>query len=65
MSEEIDEALEDNAVGPKRVRGDEGEVDQHPLQDQIEADKYIKGRDAADVQTVGLRFRQLQPPGTV
>ena len=58
-------AIECNLSGPRRVRGDEGEVDQHPLPDQIEADKYLKGQQAADVQTVGLRFRKLSPPGTV
>ena len=57
-------AIEDSAEGPKRARGDEGEVEQHSIPDQIEADRYLDGRTGVEVQTRGLRFNKLSPPGS-
>ena len=63
-AEEREDAIQENATGPKRVRGDEGEVEQHAVGDQIEADRYLGSRTAVDSsRTRGLRFMRVSPPG--
>jgi hypothetical protein len=52
-------------AGPKRARGDAGEVEQHPIPDLIEADKYLASKAAANKPGRGLRFTTLIPDGTV
>lgn len=39
---ELDSTIRENAAGPKWARGDSGEIEQHSLKDQIEADKYLR-----------------------
>lgn len=59
------EAALDAAIsGPRRVRGDAGEVEQHGLKDLIEADKYRRSKCAGRRPGLGLRFVQLKPPGS-
>ena len=63
-AEEREDAIQDSATGPKRMRGDEGEIEQHDLVDQIEADRYLGSRTAVDSsKTRGLRFMRIEPPG--
>lgn len=61
MPDDISESIESAAKSPKRVRTDAGEVEAHPLPDQIEADKYLASKAAASQKTRGLRFNQLSP----
>ena len=57
-------AIQENLTGPKRVQGDEGEVEAQPLKDQIEADKYLGGKSGVDAsKTRGFRFMRISPPG--
>ena len=67
MSDDLADKIDTSAQGPRRVRTDAGEVEAHPLPDQIEADKYLRAKAAADggSSTRGLRFNVLKPPGTV
>ena len=44
---EIENAITENATGPKKVSGDAGSVEQHSLKDQIAADKYLASKKAA------------------
>jgi len=62
---DLETDIEENAQGPKRVTGDSGSVDQHPLPDQIEADKYLAGKTATGTKRLGLRFVKIIPPGAV
>jgi hypothetical protein len=64
-SDAISEALVDAASGPKRVKGDAGEVETHPIADLIEADRYQRSKDAATSGRRGLRFTKIIPPGTL
>ena len=48
MPDDIADKIETTAEGPRRVRTDAGEVEAHPLPDQIEADKYLRAKAAAD-----------------
>lgn len=63
MPDELQEQIAENARAPRRVRGDEGEVEEQPLKDQIEADRYLAARQAAANKHRGLRLTKLNPPG--
>jgi hypothetical protein len=63
MPEELDQAIRDNAAGPRRAQGDSGSVEQHPLQDQIAADRYLASKQAAASPAKALRLTRLVPPG--
>lgn len=60
----LEQAIKDNAVGPAKAAGDSGSVEQHPLPDQIEADRYLAAKDAAKKPGLGVKFAKLVPPGT-
>lgn len=67
-SDDIKNALIENAQGPARVEGDEASVAQHSLPDQIAAHKYTKQLEAVDDTATkggGIRFSRMTSPGTV
>ena len=65
MANELSESICQNAQGPARAQGDAGSVEQHPLPDQIAADKYLASKAATKTRKRGLLFNQLIPPGTI
>ena len=66
MSEnDLENAIEENAAGPKKASGDSGSVEQHPLKDQIEADKYLAAKKAAQAKGLGIKLAKISPGGTV
>lgn len=58
------ETLAAAAAGPKRVRGDAGEVEQHSLRDLIEYEKFRRAKCATTKAHRGIRLTKLIPPGT-
>jgi len=64
-SEQIKDAIAENATGPAKATGDSGSVEQHPLKDQIEAAKFLASQGAIKTKSRGLRFSKLVPPGAV
>ena len=46
MAEDIENAIRQNAQGPESAEVDGVKVKQHPLPDQIAADKYLASKDA-------------------
>ncbi len=60
----LDDAIRDNAGGPKRASGDAGSVEQHSLKDQIEADRYLNSKNATKNKNLGVKITKLVPPGT-
>jgi len=64
MPDEVEQAIKDNAAGPKRAKGDSGEVEQHDLKDQIEADRYLNSKAAAKKKRLGIKMAKAVPPGT-
>lgn len=56
----VETAIEENAVGPKAVTTPDGTVTQHPLQDQIEAHKYIRRQTASADPFACLKTRQIK-----
>ena len=59
----LEDAIKENASGPKRVQGDSGSVDQHSLQDQIAADRYLASKEAVK-RGIGIKNVKLSPDGT-
>jgi len=65
MPEDLTNAIAESAVTPKRAKGDSSEMEQHALQDQIAADRYLASKQAAKAKGLGIRFAKLVPPGAV
>ncbi len=63
MGDQMTEQIRENAQGPMRARGDSGEVEQHPLPDQIAADRYLASKEAAKAKGLGVRVSKMIPPG--
>jgi hypothetical protein len=63
MADDLDTTISQNAQGPAKASGDAGSVEQHKLTDQIEADRYLRSKAAAQSKKRGLRFNKLVPPG--
>ncbi len=64
MAEDLKDTIRENAQGPKRAKGDSGEMEQHDLKDQIEADRYLSSKEAAK-KGLGVRRTKVSPPGAV
>jgi len=64
VTENLDTQIRDNAAGPKKATGDSGSVEQHPLNDQIAADRYLASKKAARSRGLGIRMSKLVPPGS-
>ena len=62
MSDDLESTIRENAAGPKRARGDSGEMEQHSLVEQIEADRYLSSKQAMK-KGRGFRMTKLSPPG--
>ena len=59
-----DEALEQLALGPKRVTTDEGTVEERPIREVLEAIDHIRHQAAPTAVPWGLRIARTIPPGT-
>ncbi|MAE40161.1 MAG: hypothetical protein CML07_04450 [Psychrobacter sp.] len=64
MGTNLEDTIRTNAEGPKRAKGDSGEMEQHSLKDQIEVDRYLNSKTAVNSKSRGLQFSKLVPPGT-
>ncbi len=54
MADDVKDTIEKNAQGPRQAKGDVGEVQQHSLKDQVDADRYLASREARS--TMALQF---------
>ena len=59
----IEDAIEQNALGPKRVQVANQSVEQQAIGDQIKAHEYLASKAAAKKSHFGLRFSKIVPPG--
>jgi len=59
----LEDTIRENAAGPKRVQGDSGSMEQHSLQDQIAADKYLASKEAVR-RGIGIKTVKISPDGT-
>jgi hypothetical protein len=63
MPDELEQAIKDNAAGPAKASVDGQTVEQHALRDQIEADRYLAGKEATRKKGLGIKLVKLEPPG--
>jgi hypothetical protein len=59
----IERAIADNATNPKKAAGDSGSVENHDLEDQIAADRYLASKEATRSKSKGIHLSKLVPPG--
>lgn len=66
MDTDIEQQIGRAAANPAKVSGDAGTVEQQPLKDLIEADKYLAHKQASRQRGLGgIKLVQLIPPGAV
>ena len=65
MAEQLENAISENATGPKRASGDAGSIEQHSLVDQIAADKHLGSKEAMKTKGLGIKLLKISPGGTV
>jgi hypothetical protein len=63
VSDDLAETISESAQQPAKVSGDSGSVEQHPLPDQIAADRYLESKKAARSKGLGIGLKKLVPPG--
>ena len=64
MPNPIDNSIQQNAAGPKKASSDSVSVEQHPLGDQIAADKYLESKKATRAKGLGIKLAKISPGGT-
>lgn len=62
---DLSSSIETNAGGPKKASRDGESAEQHSLQDQIAADRYLASRNATRKRGRGVVITKQSPPGTV
>lgn len=65
MADDLKDAIKDNAQGPKQANVDGVSTEQHPLPDQIAADKYLAAKEARKNPAKAFARAKIIPPGTV
>ena len=60
-----DSDIEDAGKAPRRVRTDEGTVEEKSVQELIDADRYGQDRKASAKVPWGMRVARTRPGGTV
>ena len=65
MSEsDLENKIRENAFGPKSARSDAGEVQQHSLPEQIEADRYLNSKAAMKKRGPGFKITKMSASGS-
>ena len=64
MADELDNVIRETAAGPRRAKGDSGEIEQHSPKVLIESDKYLIGKGALAKKNFGMTRAKSIPPGT-
>jgi len=62
QSETIEEAIEQNALGPASITVAGQTVVQKDIEQQIKADEYLATKQAAAKPHFGIRFTKIIPP---
>ncbi len=64
MPDQLDEAIRQNAIGPKSASGDAGSMEQHLLPHQLAVDRYLESKKAMK-RGRGFRVTKVVPSGAV
>jgi len=65
MSESLEQTIKDNADQPAEASVDGQSAKQHPLRDQIAADRYLQSKQASRKKGLPIKITRLVPPGAV
>jgi len=65
MPEDLDNSIQRNAQAPRKATADSVSVEQHPLADQIAADRYLESKKAGRARGLGIKLAKISPGGTV
>ena len=60
---DLEQKIRENASGPKSARSDAGEVQQHSLPEQIEADRYLNSKAAMKKRGPGFKITKMSASG--
>jgi hypothetical protein len=63
MADDLTETIRTAATEPAKASGDSGSMEQHPLPDQIAADRYLESKKATRGKGLGIGLKKLVPPG--
>lgn len=63
MSDSLKDSIKSNAEGPRKATGDQGSVENHSIQDQIEADRYLASQEAVKSKSRGFILGRFKPGG--
>lgn len=63
-TDDVSDAIEESAQGPKKAVVDGVTVEQHDLADQVVADRYLRSKEAASTG-LGVRRVVTKSPGAV
>lgn len=61
----LSESIAESAAAPRRMKGDEGEMEAHSLPDQIAADQYLSSKSVAKRPFRALKSVRIIGPGAV
>ncbi len=64
-AQDLEDIIVENAQGPQFAQNDMGSMRQHPIPDQIAADRYRKSVTQAKSSNRGFFLTTLRPPGAV
>ena len=59
------DAIDAAARAPKKVQEGETSIEQHPLPDQVAADRYLRAREGLRNGGLGIYYKRFVPPGAV
>ena len=63
MADDLEDTIRENAQGPAKASGDSGSMEQHPLPEQVTADRYLQSKKATRGRGLGIALKKLVPPG--
>jgi hypothetical protein len=64
VADDLSETIQDNAQGPAEAHGDSTSMKQHPLPEQIAADRHLESKKATRGRGLKIGLKKLVPPGT-
>lgn len=60
----IEDTITENVANPRKVGSDGTIVEQHPLTEQIEVDRYLGSKNATK-KNLGIKMTRIVSPGAV
>lgn len=65
MDVDILEIVKSIIANPKRVKGDEGEVETHSVNDLLKAADYMRKLEESKKPGLGAIFKKIRPDGSI